>query len=161
MRCVRCGGARKVSCSSCGGRRHKSRFTMSGEVEVIPCLVCGGTGRVKCHVCHGRGEIQDTVIAVAPPKPDKKAPRATALSTLHKEVRQVVAAALSVSGESIDIDIPLAQQPIGFDDLAWIEIVMEIEGRYAVSIGESDLESDLGSESISIRHLADFISRSK
>lgn len=55
--CGSCTGKGQITCSSCGGRRHVSRMTMKGEVEITPCAVCYGRGRIKCPFCGGSGYV--------------------------------------------------------------------------------------------------------
>src|SRR5688572_10576532 len=59
-RCRSCHGTGQVSCSSCGGRRHRARLTESGDMDMSACLVCGGRGHMRCNSCGGQGRASGT-----------------------------------------------------------------------------------------------------
>jgi hypothetical protein len=83
--CGSCHGARRVTCSACGGRRHRARLTITGDMDISSCLVCGGSGYIQCSICQGRGVVPDLVA-------EARAPGANPVRPLRPIDRELFAA---------------------------------------------------------------------
>jgi acyl carrier protein len=79
--------------------------------------------------------------------------RQTVQPSLEGEIRRLVANRLGVSPKAIDPTVPLKQQPIRFDDLDAVEVLMELEDRYKVEIKDNEIDP----ERVTIDQLANLV----
>jgi acyl carrier protein len=80
-----------------------------------------------------------------PPKPaPPSAEEAVFTQDAAKVVRAVIAEHLEISPDEVDMQKPLSAQTVAADDLDAVEIVLELETRFNLSLPDEDIDAIAG-----------------
>ena len=112
----------------------------------------------------GSQDRPETPVSVAP-KVVPAAPKAPAGPT-EVGVRRILAAQFEVDPSKIAFDQPMSKPPLNADELALVEIVMELEDHFSIVIPDHELDLDglkneLGEPTVRItpRQLVEIVDR--
>lgn len=77
-------------------------------------------------------------------EPAEQAPAAERRGEAEAAVRHAIAELFDVEPSGIDMQQPLSGEPLGLDDLDFVELVIEIEDRLGVVIEDEEIEALVG-----------------